>query len=209
MIAAQSPDAQTSLDAQAAREAVDILQHTGATLIASNGDWNEAQQAIARQVLEELAPRVVETMHAERQLLLDRLIPEMFRETYPRYFSAAELSELAAYYASPTYKKMRPLWSRVESEARRTGVDKLTLWRQYAPAELSVDELLELRAFRVSALGGKLEAVTPQLYRDWGVWWGPRSRAVIDAVMRDYGTEFSKRMRERQAAVDAAGAGRD
>jgi hypothetical protein len=104
---------------------------------------------------------------------------------------------------------MRPLWSRVESEARRTGVDKLTLWRQYAPAELNVDELLELRAFRVSALGGKLEAVTPQLYRDWGVWWGPRSRAVIDAVMRDYGTEFSKRMRERQAAVDAAGAGRD
>ena len=209
MIAVQRLDARTSLDAQAAREAAGILQRTGAALIASNGDWNEAQQAIAREVLDELAPQVVETLHTERQLLLERLIPEMFRETYPRYFSADEISELSAYYASPTYKKMRPIWSRVESEARRTGIDKLTLWRQHAPAELTVEELLELRAFRISELGRKLDTVTPQLYRDWDLYWGPRSRVLIDAAMRGYGTEFSKRMRERQAAARAAGAGRD
>lgn len=193
MVAAQDLDLGPLSD-RARDEALDLVKRTGAELFAANTAWSEAEQARARRILEELAPQVVETVHAEQRKLLARIGPELIRDAYPRYFSAAEVSQLAAYYASASYKKMRPIMSKVELEARLTGRDRLSLWREFSAGELSEEDVRALREFRVSGLGQKLDKLLPRLFQDWRVYWDSRFRPLIDAAMLDYRQEFARRM---------------
>lgn len=194
MVAAQDLEMDPALLERRRGEGLDIVKRTGVALIAANTAWSGSERARAGGILEELAPQVVATVDAERQKLLTRMGPEMIREVYPRHFSAPEISQLAAYYASTAYKKMRPIMSRVEMEARRTGRDRLALWREFAAGELTEEEVHVLREFRSSELGQKVDRVTPQLNRDWGLYWDSRVRQVIDAAMVAYREEFSRRM---------------
>jgi hypothetical protein len=106
MVAAQDLEREMPAILERSRlQGLEIVRRTALDLIAANRSWGEAEGVRARQIMEELAPRVVETVFAtQKQQDRHLLGADMIRATYPKYYSAAEISELAAYYASPAYK---------------------------------------------------------------------------------------------------------
>lgn len=153
------------LDSARLRGIEQVRQEAGQS-IADNRQLSEADRARARKIMEEMAPQLVAGVDADmRKLDLQALALEMVEAVYPKYYSLEEVRQLAAYHASPGYRKMLEAMRKVEQEHARTGANKEQLWRLYTNG-VSAQEQREVGAFLASPLAKKGKQIGEQVQEE-------------------------------------------
>ncbi|NHZ36831.1 DUF2059 domain-containing protein [Massilia rubra] len=117
----------------------------------------------------------------DKSMNLPALISDMAQTIYPRYFTDAELKELAAFYASSAYQKTIDVSARIKEDKRRTGVADPAAWDKYDHlfTEAENDVIL---ANGDSALGKKLTRVSPALNKEILMYFGAKTSDNINAI---------------------------
>ena len=129
-----------------------------------NQHWSAARRAGAHALVDELAPRITAVVNAELlKTDMDAKVLTITEAVYPKLFDASEIRGIAAYFASPAYKKLASLHAAARAEAARTGQDKEALVQKFSAEQLTVEEKRQLDAFEATPLGKKHRAHAPAI----------------------------------------------
>ncbi len=104
-------------------------------------------------------------------------------EVYAKYFDTGELRRIAAFYESPTGRKLVALGPVLVAEHRRPGgADPLD-------KHFDADEQAEIAAFWGSPVGRKMNATAEQVREDMHAHFIERSEPALQAVARHLATQ--------------------
>ncbi|HEX8610775.1 MAG TPA: hypothetical protein VF800_05745 [Telluria sp.] len=181
------------LDNSAQRHAA-VMQQTVKDKVTAAPQLSRAQRKRALAMLPEWTAAVAEDLKTlDRSMDMAALVGEMARTVYPRYFTDAEIEELAAFYSSGAYRKTVDVGARIKEDQRRTGVSDPAAWDKYNDlfTEQENDAIL---AHGRSAIGKKLERVGPDLNKDILAFFGAKTSASIGAIAERHMKQFVARM---------------
>jgi hypothetical protein len=113
----------------------------------------------------------------------DELAAYTAYEIYAKYFETAEIRQLAAFFGSPTGRKVSTLAPTILVESRQPGAGDV-MARHFDAAELA-----EITAFWNSPVGLKMNATAEQIREDMHAHFIERSEASVHAVARRLASE--------------------
>lgn len=99
-------------------------------------------------------------------------------EIYAKYFDAAEIRQLNAFYGSPAGQKLTALAPTILAESRRPQAGNVMA------RHFDADELARIGAFWNSPVGRKLNETAEQIREDMHAHFIERSEAALQAVAR-------------------------
>lgn len=167
--------------------------------IARDPALSEAERARAWAVMDELAPQLAAAVDAQYGKLDPRaVLTDMIGDVYPKYYSADEMVQLAAYFASPSYRKVAAILLTVEQQAARTGQDRGALFGKLAAEGLSEEDNRVLGAFHGTALGRKKRALDAAVGKASIEYVQNSTRPLTDAALASYRETLMKRLKAAQ-----------
>jgi hypothetical protein len=209
---AESPEMTAALDAlvasqdikknwpmiieNSARNGAAHVQQGALERLAENRTLTEQQRQKMTALLIEEAPAVakeIEAMHMK--LDIDALMHDMVHMVYPKYFSANEIRQLAAFYSGNAFKKLAKMQLQTSAESAPTEQDKKPDWLRYRDVQ-TVEDLKELAAFQNSAVGRKQQAIGAQMSKEVTEFLHDRLDPAINEVGERYGKRVAARMLE-------------
>ncbi|UOD29927.1 DUF2059 domain-containing protein [Massilia violaceinigra] len=177
------------LDSSAARHAA-TLQKMLEEKLNAQPTLSQAQRKRALAMLPAWSAALAADLKIrDKSMNLPALISDMAQTIYPRYFTDAELKELAAFYASSAYQKTIDVSARIKENERRTGLADPAAWDNYEHLFTEAENEVIL-ANGESALGKKLARVTSALNREILMYLGAKTSSNIEAIAARHMAEF-------------------
>jgi hypothetical protein len=162
------------------------IQSSALASLAGVPNLTDAQRRKAEALIAQWSVPMAEEIYAyHRKIDVTKLLSEMAETVYPKYFTAGEIRELAAFYGSSAFHKVAATNIRMAQEKARSAQGIQGPGIKYGSL-LTQGEKEFVMAFGNSALGRKQLAVGPALSKDMLEFLNGRTAAGVNEVVDRY-----------------------